>query len=739
MKVKRLLFVVALVITGVLKTMSQATCSFVVTSVNNNYSVMCNNPSVVLTTSVTDGGPLSFTWLPSCSGPVNGPVASFTQNCTGQVIGTNTNGCSVTQTFAVFSNFTSPTIAVSPTVASITCSTAASTFTGTSNLGPNVTTNWYQIAGSNTVYVGTAQGTVNVFQPSAAGIYWFESVNNINGCRSTRSVEVTVSVGIPQFTVTSSTNFTIGCASTSITSMQVSTVLTSPVLNTPVSYTFLPPGSTVVITPTTVLGPNPNMNNITTPGLWVVYVKDLTNSCLVSQSVSVIQNTIAPNVSYIQPLSILKCKDPKMVLTGISNNPNTTITWTVPAIPSSSVVPAPTTTVNINSAVANSSANVTVVGIFTVGALDNNNQCRSSQTLQINQDLRLPVFSISAQSNSVINCKDPNVLIVPVITPTLASALVPTYTWYPPVGNPQAGTQFNSTAAGSHTAISMSTINGCTTTASYIIASDLNAPALNAQPAFTLDCANNPTVAVYPSITGTTTGFTYSWTVPPSVLATNLTNSVLITNGTGNYSIVVTNTINGCKTNSVYLVVPGALTADFNMNPSKGYAPLVVTFNNASSTSTGASSIISTWSYGNGAITQTVLNTDPTESTYKDPGTYTVQLIAKKGACIDTVQKILVVETPSKMEVPNVFTPNGDKVNDVFRIKAASLAEIDIKIYDRWGNIVYQTVSETGNIAWDGNNLQGKECAPGTYFYVIIAKGKDDQSYEQKGNVSLFR
>ncbi|MBK7309364.1 MAG: gliding motility-associated C-terminal domain-containing protein [Sphingobacteriaceae bacterium] len=94
---------------------------------------------------------------------------------------------------------------------------------------------------------------------------------------------------------------------------------------------------------------------------------------------------------------------------------------------------------------------------------------------------------------------------------------------------------------------------------------------------------------------------------------------------------------------------------------------------------------------------------------------------------------------PSKLEVPNVFTPNGDKVNDVFRLIAASLLEIEATIFDRWGNKVYEVTSGTGNIGWDGKNMFGKECPSGTYFYMIKAKGKDAQEYDLKGNVTLFR
>src|SRR6185503_2480909 len=116
-------------------------------------------------------------------------------------------------------------------------------------LGPNVTTNWFQIVGTNTVYVGAAQGTINIFCAGSPGVYWGESVNNITGCSTTKSVQVTASIGVPAFTVTSPSNFTIGCSTKSVTSMQVTSVITSPVPNVAVNYTYMIPP--VTATPTT--------------------------------------------------------------------------------------------------------------------------------------------------------------------------------------------------------------------------------------------------------------------------------------------------------------------------------------------------------------------------------------------------------------------------------------------------------------------------------------------------------
>ncbi len=710
--------------------------SFTIVNPSNDYTITCLNTNVLLTASVTNGVPLTYIWFPSCTGTLSGASMNFTQACTGQVVGTSSTGCQFVQTFTVYQNFTSPTIAITPTVQNITCAGGSGCFTLTSNLGPNVTTNWFQVSGSNTVYVGAAQGTINIFCAGSPGAYWGESVNNLTGCRSTKSVQVTASVGVPIFTITSPTNFTIGCASKSITSMQVTTVITSPVPNVPVNYTFMIPP--VTSTPTTFTT-NPNLNNIVVPGTYVVYIKDLTNNCISSQSISILQNTIAPNIDFIQPLSILSCRDPSMVLNGISSNPNTQISWTVPAIPSNSVNPTPNNTVMINPAVTNSSNNITAVGIYTVGAVDQNNMCSSSKTVQILQDIRLPKFTISALTNSVITCKNPDVVIVPIVSPTLAVALVPTYVWYPPFGGGVAGTQFNSTAAGTHTSISTSVVNGCTTSATYAVAIDVTPPAISAANPFTLDCNVNPTVSLMPTITGTVTGFTYSWTVPPGALTSNLTSSLLTTNTTGLYRVLVTNSVNGCASQESYSVVNGALTANFVPSTSNGFAPLSVFFTNTSATSTGATSIICIWSYGNGVASPTILNTISPSTTYTAAGTYSVVLIARKGSCIDSSIHVIRVEIPSKMQVPNVFTPNNDKVNDVFRLIASSLKEINVTIFDRWGNKVYELTSDTGNFGWDGKNQYGKECAAGTYFYIIKATGNDGTEFDQKGNVSLFR
>ena len=71
-------------------------------------------------------------------------------------------------------------------------------------------------------------------------------------------------------------------------------------------------------------------------------------------------------------------------------------------------------------------------------------------------------------------------------------------------------------------------------------------------------------------------------------------------------------------------------------------------------------------------------------------------------------------------ELPNVFTPNGDGINDVFvpkRITPELITHVDMHIFNRWGRFVYNTNDIFIN--WDGRvSGSGQPCAPGTYFYV---------------------
>jgi gliding motility-associated-like protein len=93
--------------------------------------------------------------------------------------------------------------------------------------------------------------------------------------------------------------------------------------------------------------------------------------------------------------------------------------------------------------------------------------------------------------------------------------------------------------------------------------------------------------------------------------------------------------------------------------------------------------------------------------------------------------------------VPNAFSPNGDQINDFFRMVAIDEQMLvkEFAIYDRWGNEVYNTESHTisSHRGWDGTALNGEKMAPGVYLYRIVVEVPGRGSRSFAGDVTLIR
>lgn len=139
------------------------------------------------------------------------------------------------------------------------------------------------------------------------------------------------------------------------------------------------------------------------------------------------------------------------------------------------------------------------------------------------------------------------------------------------------------------------------------------------------------------------------------------------------------------------------------------------------------------WDFGdNSTSTQ-----ENVEHEFDGLGVYNGSLsVVNSLGCIDSVN--FTVYPPITIYLPNSFTPNGDGINDVFRVHGIGVLDYEIKMYNRWGSIVYH--SKDINEVWVGEVSERMYYAQNeAYSYVITAIGYDTNSYTQKGVITVIR
>lgn len=143
------------------------------------------------------------------------------------------------------------------------------------------------------------------------------------------------------------------------------------------------------------------------------------------------------------------------------------------------------------------------------------------------------------------------------------------------------------------------------------------------------------------------------------------------------------------------------------------------------------------WSFGDG---QSSALQNPAHN-YSNGGSFVITLISSipnSVGCYDTLsaQTINVVTSP-EIYIPNTFTPNGDNNNDLFKIRGPAFSVFYFAVYNRWGQLVYETEDVTQG--WDGT-FKGKPCDPGVFgYYVKMKCSEGSEEIFRKGNVTLIR
>ena len=206
-------------------------------------------------------------------------------------------------------------------------------------------------------------------------------------------------------------------------------------------------------------------------------------------------------------------------------------------------------------------------------------------------------------------------------------------------------------------------------------------------------------------------------------------------NTPGSYDITLSvTTADGCtatQTLNNFLQVYANPVAAFTVNSTQvsESEPLIV----MTDASTGASSW--NWDFGDGSGST---QQNPTHA-YGDSGTYCITLtVSTNQGCTDSDNICIDVIPEFSIYIPNTFTPNGDKINDIFFVHGRGIKELRMEIYDRWGEQIYTTGSQA--IGWPGFMRDTNEPAKqDVYVYKIYVKNFKNEDSSYTGHINLIR
>jgi hypothetical protein len=302
----------------------------------------------------------------------------------------------------------------------------------------------------------------------------------------------------PANTVSAGLTQTITCSSPTV-------VLTGSSSAAGVTYSW-PPGS---VTTSTL--------SVSSVGTYTLKVTDSFYGCVVSSTVAVAVNTLAPGAGFTaNPGTTLTCVSPTAILTGTSSTSGVTYSW-----PPGSVT---TSTLSVSSA-----------NTYTLRVTDPSNGCSSTKTISITSNTVLP--NISSTGNKTLTCTSPTAVLSG--TSTTSGA---TYSWSP--GGVTTPTRSVSSAA-TYTLKVTNPSNGCSASLTVSAISNTASPNISTTGNQTITCTSP--IAVL-SGTSTTSGATYLWS-PGGALTSSISVST-----TGSYILNIRNPVNGCTSTNTVVV-----------------------------------------------------------------------------------------------------------------------------------------------------------------------------------------
>lgn len=201
-------------------------------------------------------------------------------------------------------------------------------------------------------------------------------------------------------------------------------------------------------------------------------------------------------------------------------------------------------------------------------------------------------------------------------------------------------------------------------------------------------------------------------------------------------NLQIINIDSGCETDTSILIPSySPIIANFSLNPNEdciSYADREdVQIIDFSQNAVGGE-----WHLGGGEIVPYGVGTTPSMS-FASAGQTEISLIVfNEGGCADTAYASVCILPADPIFIPQIFSPNGDGNNDVFRVRGVGIVQVNCEIYNRYGERVYQFKSPEG--FWNGDSA-GKPAPSGNYVYYVEIILNDGSQQKISGELTLIR
>ncbi|MCC6413082.1 MAG: gliding motility-associated C-terminal domain-containing protein [Saprospiraceae bacterium] len=637
-------------------------------------TLSCQNPTVTLSGAGSSAGvPFTYEWT---GGNVvsGGSTLTPVVNAAGIYILTvlNTiNGCtSMASATVVADPGIVNAVATAPDTLDCVTSTITLSAAGSSS-GPGIGYQWTTIDGQ--ILSGGNTATPVVGEP---GLYVLTVNNSINGCSSTDQVAVQQDTTAPVFGILPYDTITCLAPIISINALPTDSLGVFQVL-----WSTTDGNIAGLINDWAV--------KADAPGSYTIVVTNIKTGCTASQTVQVISDDSTP-VAVASVAGSITCATPQQTLssTGSSSGPEIKFVWT--AVSGGNIVsgnPGPTVVVDTG-------------GIYELQLTNSLTGCSATTSVVVLENTTAPVTLVATPDSLTCSSSSDTLEVLNVNAGW-------TYAWQSTDGIVLSGgdTPFPIIgSAGTYALTVTDPVNGCTFALATMVFNDSNAPVAGIGVSDSLTCAH-PDVFL-PGSGSTGIGYFYQWTGPGIVSGVN-TLSPLV-NLPGLYTLLVTNTSNGCTDDASVVVVQDTVSPQITITPPAQFTCGVTAINLMAEPSVGPYAY--TWSASAGGNLPGAVDIPNPE--INAPGVYTLTVINVQNGCTASANTTVTSDFQNPviaLDVPQVLTCDLTAVTISGNVVLSS------------GNVlVLWTATQGGQISGTTTNLQATALEPGMYTLNVV-------------------